>query len=190
MTNQTPRMTLENQVQVWQENIFPQEHVDECWYAVHLRARHEKKVAAEFQRRQIAHFVPLYRSVRRWKDRRVEIELPLFPGYVFTRLALRNRLRVLQVPGVVRLVGASGVPEALPEQEIEQLRAGLRGGAKLAPHRYLAVGSKARIVHGPLAGLEGILIRQKNSLRVVLSIGLIASSASMEVDAADIEGIF
>ncbi|HXM98300.1 MAG TPA: UpxY family transcription antiterminator [Candidatus Dormibacteraeota bacterium] len=162
---------------------------EELWYAAHLRSHYEKKVAAEFVRRRVEHFVPVYRSVRRWKDRRVELQMPLFPGYAFVRLALRNRLRVLQVPGVVRLVGIRGVPEAVPEKEMQQLREGMRGGAKLFPHPYLVTGSKACIVRGPLAGACGILIRQKNSCRVVLSIGLIASAASMEVDADDVEVI-
>jgi transcriptional antiterminator NusG len=189
MTMQLTETPAEKQPQGWRESIMPKERTGELWYAAHLYARHEKKVAAEFQRRSVEHFVPVYRSMRRWKDRRVEIELPLFSGYAFVRLELRHRLRVLQVPGVVRLVGASGVPEALPEQEIERLRTGMRVGAKLVPHPYLETGSKARIVRGPLAGLEGILVRQKSSVRVVLSIGLIASSASVEVDAEDIEGM-
>jgi len=169
--------------------VFQQEARAECWYAAQLRARSEKEVAAEFQRRGVENFVPVYRSVRNWTDRRVEIELPLFPGYAFVRLALRDRLRVLQVSGVTRLVGASGVPEPLPENEIENLRAGIGFGAKLTPHPFVAVGSKTRIFRGPLAGVEGILVRHKNSWRVVLSIVLIGSAASIDVDAADIERI-
>jgi transcription antitermination factor NusG len=160
--------------------------MEERWYAAHLRSRHENKVAAEFARRDVEHFVPLYRSVRCWKDRRVELEMPLFPGYAFVRVALRNRLQVLQVPGVVQLVGTKGIPEAVPEKEVQQLREGMRGGAKLFPHPYFVGGSKVCIVRGPLAGMHGVFIRQKNSCRVVLAIGLIASAASMEVGAEDV----
>lgn len=163
------------------------EFTEERWYAARLRSHHENKVAAEFARRELEHFLPAYRSVRRWKDRRVALEMPLFPGYAFVKLALRNRLHVLQVPGVVQLVGTRGIPEAVPEKEMLRLREGMREGAKLFPHPYLATGRKACIVRGPLAGVRGILIRQKNSCRVVLSIGLIASAASMEVDTEDVE---
>jgi transcription termination/antitermination protein NusG len=169
------------------EHFLSTNFTEKLWYAARLRSHHENKVATEFARREVEHFVPVYRSVRRWKDRRVELEMPLFPGYAFVKLALRNRLHVLQVPGVVQLVGTRGIPEAVPEKEMLQLREGMRGGARLFPHPYLATGSKAHIVRGPLAGVHGILIRQKKSCRVVLSIGLIASAASMEVDAEDVE---
>src|SRR6266850_8365778 len=83
---------------------LPDELTKPCWYAVYTFAQHEKKVAAELGRRSVESFLPLYSSVRRWSDRRVRLELPLFPGYVFVRLPLRDRLRVVQIPSVVRLV--------------------------------------------------------------------------------------
>src|SRR5579864_1740010 len=95
------------------------------WYAAYTCANHEKRVAAEMGARDVEHFLPLYSSVRRWKDRRVKLELPLFPGYVFVRLALCNRLRVAQIPSVVRLVGFGGLPIALPDTDMEIMRSGL-----------------------------------------------------------------
>src|SRR6266852_9776523 len=95
------------------------------WYALYTYANHEKRVVAELDARTVEHFLPLYRSVRHWKDRRVTLDLPLFPGYVFVRLALRERLRVLQIPSVVRLVGFGGQPTALPDSEMEIMRSGL-----------------------------------------------------------------
>src|SRR5271166_3029022 len=99
------------------------------WYALYTCSRHEKCVAQQIEQRSISCFLPLYRSIRRWKDRRKEMELALFPGYVFVRMALRDRLRVLELPSVVRLVSFNGQPAVLPEAEIEQLRQRLsRGG--------------------------------------------------------------
>ena len=95
------------------------------WYAIYTCANHEKQVAAELNVRTIEHFLPLYSSMRRWKDRRVTLDLPLFPGYVFVRLALRERLRVVQIQSVVRLVGFGGLPTALPDTEMEIMRSGL-----------------------------------------------------------------
>src|SRR6266852_6040144 len=95
---------------------------DPLWYAAYTVANHEKRVAEQLGLRSVEHFVPLYESVRRWKDRKVRLQLPLFPGYVFVRLALRDRLRVLQVPGVARLVGFNGQPAVLPDKEIEALQ--------------------------------------------------------------------
>jgi transcription antitermination factor NusG len=159
------------------------------WYVAHTSANHEKRVTQQLQERSVEHFLPLYESVRRWKDRRMKLQLPLFPGYVFVRLALRERLKVLQVPGVARLISFNGQPAALPDNEIEVLRAGFATQLRAEPHPYLTVGRRVRVKHGPLGGVEGILIRKKNAYRVVLSLDLIMQSASVEVDASDLERI-
>ena len=159
------------------------------WYVAHTSANHEKRVTQQLQERSVENFLPLYDSVRRWKDRRMKLQLPLFPSYVFVRLPLRERLKVLQVPGVARLISFNGQPAALPDKEIEALRASLAARLSAEPHPYLTVGRRVRIKHGPLKGVEGILIRRKNALRVVLSIDLIMRSASVEVEAGDVEGI-
>ena len=157
------------------------------WYAVYTSANHEKKVSAECGRRNVESFLPLYSSVRRWKDRRVQLQMPLFPGYVFVHLALSDRLRVIQVPGVVKLVGFGGQPVALPDEQLEALRAGLNGQLRAEPHPYLTIGRRIRIVRGAFQGAEGTLVRRKGVFRVVLSLELIMRSIAVEVDAADVE---
>lgn len=157
------------------------------WYAAYTCARHEKRVSQQLQDREIDSFLPLYHSVRRWKDRRKEVDLPLFPGYVFVHLASEDRLRVLQVPGVVRFVSFSGRPAALEQGEIETLRDGIANGIHAEPHPYLKVGRRVRIKNGPLAGMEGILVRKKDRFRVVISLDLIMRSVSAEVQAEDLE---
>ncbi|MBZ5540980.1 MAG: UpxY family transcription antiterminator [Acidobacteriia bacterium] len=139
--------------------------------------------------RSVEAYLPLYVSVRRWKDRRVHLQLPLFPGYVFVHLALRDRLRVLQTPSVVRLVGFSGQPAALPDQEMEALRQGLAREMCLQPHPYLKVGHRVRVRSGPLQGLEGILVRKKNESRFVISLDLIMRSVAAEIDVAELEPV-
>ena len=168
---------------------LPAEHLETRWYTAYTNPRHEKQVAVQIDRKCIECFVPLYRSVRRWKDRRKELELPLFPGYVFVRMALRDRLQVLQLPGVVRFVSFRGKPAPLPTFEIEALRNGLAGKALAEPHPYLKVGHRVRIHSGPMAGMEGVLVRRKDKFRVVLSIHLIQRSIATEVDETDIEPI-
>lgn len=163
------------------------EFIEPRWYAAYTRANHEVRVTQQLARRSVEHFLPQYESLRRWKDRKVRLQLPLFPGYVFVRLALQDRLRVLQIPSVVRLVGFNGHPAVLPDNEIEALRASVAARLRTEPHPYLAVGRRVRIRRGPLMGVEGILVRRKNTLRVVLSLDLIARSAAVEVDTADIE---
>jgi len=159
------------------------------WFALCTCANHEKRVSAQLQARGIEHFLPLYRSVRRWTDRRVQLDLPLFPGYLFVHFARPARLRVLETPGVVRLVGFDGQPYALPESDIQALRTGLGSSLRFEPHPYLKVGSRVRLVRGPLTGMQGILTRKKNIYRVVLSLDLIARAAAVEVDASDLERI-
>jgi transcription antitermination factor NusG len=160
--------------------------VEPRWYAAYTCANHEKNVAAELGAREVEHFLPLYSSVRRWKDRRVQLDLPLFPGYLFVRLALPERLRVVQIPSVVRLVGFGGLPTALPDTEIETLRSGLCQSLRAEPHPFLTVGRRVRITAGPFAGLEGVLKRKKSSLRVVVTLELIQRSVAVEVDVAEI----
>lgn len=157
------------------------------WYAAYTNAHHEKRVAEQLARRSVEHFLPLYETVRRWKDRRVRLQLPLFPGYVFVRLALRDRLQVLQVPGVANLVGFSGTPTALPLEEIDTLRSSLRDGVRAEPHPYLTVGRRVRVKAGPLAGMEGILVRKKNQDRLVISLDLILRSVAVEVSALELD---
>lgn len=157
------------------------------WYAAYTCAHHEKRVAEQLSLRAVEHFLPLYASVRRWKDRRVQLQLPLFPGYVFVRIDLRDRLQVLEIPSVARLVGFNGHPTPLPETEIEALKTGLESGVQAAPHPYLKVGRRVCISSGPLAGVSGILLRHKGKARVAISIDLIQRSIVVDVDAADVE---
>jgi transcription antitermination factor NusG len=159
------------------------------WYATYTVAHHEKSVAYQMQSYGIDHFLPLYRSIHRWKDRRKEVELPLFPSYVFVHLPLKDRMQVLRMPGVVHLVGFSGRPAPLPAAEIDALRSGLERNLLLEPYPYLKVGRRVRVFRGPLAGTEGILVRKKEKFRVVLSLDLIARSVAAEVDGGDIEPV-
>lgn len=157
------------------------------WYALYTCPRHEKRVVQQIEQHRISCFLPLYRSVRRWKDRRKELELALFPGYVFVRIALQDRLRILQLASVVRFVSFNGHPLPLPQGEMDTLMTGLRSGVRAEPHPYLTVGRRVRVKHGPLAGSQGILVRRKEKFRVVLSLELIMRSVAVEVDEADVE---
>jgi transcription antitermination factor NusG len=159
------------------------------WFAAYVTARHEKQVAMQFERRGIPYFLPVYRSIRRWKDRRKELELPLFPSYIFVNIAMRDRLQVQSVPSVVQFVSFHGMPAELPEHEIETLRNGLSRTGRVEPHPFLKVGRRVRVHSGAMKGIEGILVRIKDIFRVVITIELIQRSVAMEVDEADIEPI-
>ncbi len=169
--------------------IITEAYREKRWYAAYTSANHEKRVAEQLVVRDVEHFLPVYDSVRRWKDRRVKLQMPLFPGYVFVCMALRDRLQVQQVPGVAHLVGFDGSPAAIPDQEIDALRASLESGVRAEPHPYLTVGRRVRLRSGPLAGMQGILLRRKGNFRVVISIELIQRSLVVHLDAVDVEAV-
>jgi len=157
------------------------------WYAVHTSAQREKKVSSYLVNAGIEQFLPVYQDRRRWKDRVVTLETPLFTGYVFVRIAMEDKLRVLNAPGVARFVAQSGKPAVIPEEDIERIKSGLVKGA--IPHPYLTVGRRVEVVRGPLAGTSGILTRKKNNLRLVVSIDSIARAMAIEVSEADVQPI-
>jgi transcription antitermination factor NusG len=157
------------------------------WFAAYTNSRHEKCVASQFAERRIESFLPLYAMRHRWRNRcEMLVELPLFRNYVFVRIDPRERVRVLEVPGVLSLVGFGRVLAPLPDFEIEALRSGL-AHRKIEPHPYLVIGERVRIKAGPMAGMEGVLVRKKNNFRVVLALDVIMQSVAVEVDADELE---
>jgi transcription elongation factor/antiterminator RfaH len=167
----------------------PEEPVAVPWYVAYTRPRHEKLVAYQLHEHGVRSFVPLYASVRRWKDRRKRLELPLFPGYVFVQLALQCRLDLLRLPGVVDLVRFQGKPVPVVSREIEALLQGLTAASVVHPHPYLQAGRKVRIQRGALDGVEGIFVQRRGQTRVVLSVSLIQRSVAIEIEEADVEAI-
>src|SRR5260370_3444334 len=159
------------------------------WYAAYTKPCHEKRVAEHLEIRKIELFLPLYRSSRRWNNGcKVTLERPLFPGYVFVNIPLNERVRVLELSGVVSIVGTRREPTPLPDEDIERLRSGLHL-VHAEPHSTLTMGATVTIHRGPLTGMTGVVTRQKNSLRVVLTVDLIMKSVAVEVSVSDFEPI-
>jgi len=157
------------------------------WFAAYTNSHHEKRVASHFSERQIESFLPLYSALHRWKNRReVDVDLPLFPNYVFVHIDPSDRVRVLEVPGVLSLVGFGRTLAPLSDFEIEALRSCV-GQRKIEPHPYLVIGERVRIKTGPMTGMEGVLVRKKNNFRVVLALDAIMQCVAVEVDADDLE---
>jgi transcription antitermination factor NusG len=154
------------------------------WYAVRTAGGREKAVASQLQSKGYEEFLPLYRSRRQWCDRVKELEMALFPGYLFCRFDFNHRLPILITPGVQMIVGTGKLPTPVSDAEIEALRRVIASGAPAEPHEYLAVGQRVRIREGSLAGIEGILAEAKNSWRMILSVELLRRSVAVEVDRA------
>jgi len=154
------------------------------WFAVRTAAGREKSVASQLQSKGYETLLPVSRSRRQWCDRVKELELALFPGYLFTRFDFNQRLPILITPGVQLIVGSGKVPTPVSDAEMEALRRVVASGATAEPHDYLAAGQRVRIRDGALAGLEGILVEVKNSWRMILSVELLRRSVAVEVDRA------
>lgn len=159
------------------------------WYAVCTRHQHEKVVARALECKNFEIFLPLYKARRRWQDRIKEITVPLFPGYLFVREGLERWLPILTTAGVYRIVSCGDRPAAIQPSEIEGVRRIVESTLRIEPHPFLRSGDWVRVKYGPIAGLEGILLRKKNTARLVLSVEMLGKSAAVEVDASDVERI-
>lgn len=157
-----------------------------AWYALRTRSRHEKRVRDQLATRGIEPFLPLVNRWRQWADRRKQVAFPLFPGYCFARFPLRERLAVLTAIGVVEILGNGGGPVPVPEAEIEGVRRLVTSTLPVDPHPYLREGDWVEVTRGPLAGLQGILLRKGSRARLVMGVRLIHQAVSVELGAADI----
>lgn len=157
------------------------------WFAAFTRTHHEKRVAERLTQRGIECFLPLYQTTHQWTHyRKVTLDLPLFPSYLFVNIALQQRIATTGVPGLLSLVGQGHMPVPLPQDEIECLRRALKT-RKSEPHPYLQAGTRVSVKAGPLAGMEGVVVREKSGLRVILSVELIRQSVAVEVDADELQ---
>ncbi len=158
-----------------QQAIFP-------WYALHVRAKHEKVVSTALSGKGYGEYLPLYRSRRKWSDRSMDLDLPLFPGYLFCRLNIENRLPVLITPGVISIAGSGKTPISIPDAEIEAIQTVIRSGLFVQPWPGLAVGCRVVIEEGPLKGLEGVALNIEKKYRLLVSVPLLQRSVSVEID--------
>jgi transcription antitermination factor NusG len=151
------------------------------WFVLYVRANQEKKTALRLTGNEIEYFLPCYRSVRQWKDRRVTLEMPLFPGYIFVHLPFIDRMKVVSLPHVVDMVGGKNAPAIVSEEEIGCIKKGVEFG-NATPHSALMEGQPVLITSGVLHGMQGTLLRNQNSTRVVIAINSIARSFAVDVD--------
>ena len=154
------------------------------WFAVQTRARYENFAAKQLGGRGYEVFLPFYQCQRRWSDRMQEFEMPLFPGYLFCRFNLLDRLPILTTPGVIQIVGIGKTPMPVDDQEVSALQAAVKAGLPRHPWPFLKVGERVRVEDGPLSGLEGVLLNFKGRYRVVLSVTLLQRSVAVEVESA------
>lgn len=159
------------------------------WYAVRTRSNCEAKSRSILSEKGVETYLPTFREVHQWKDRKKVVEQPLFPGYLFVRIAdcPQTRISVLSSDGVVGILGCGTSMEPVPESEMEAVRRMLEAGVGCRTNPLLQEGAWVRVKRGPLKNLEGLLVRVKNQMRLVVSITLLAQSVSTEIDASDVQ---
>jgi transcription antitermination factor NusG len=167
-------------------------HISPAWYAVYAQVRHESKVYSRLLAKSFECLLPQMERWSRRRDRRKKIQVPIFPGYLFVRSLLDNyeQLKILQTPGVVRIVRSEDGPLPVPDSQMSSLITLLNNASVLTVHPYLHEGMRVRIVNGPLYGCEGILVRKKHEkTRLVVAIDIIQQAVSVELNEDDVEPI-
>ena len=157
------------------------------WWALYTRHQHEKSVAEQLCAKGLEVFLPVYDSLRSWKDRKKVISLPLFPCYVLVRPNFKRRLDIVSTPGVHMILSRGGRDSAIPDSEIEAIRRSVQSCSRVEPHPFLRCGDRVRVMRGSLEGLDGILIRKKNISLLILSVDMLAQSVAVELSASDVE---
>jgi len=166
--------------------IIPASERGVRWFALWTRSRHEQVVREQLQQKQIDVFLPTVTKWSRWKDRKKKIDWPLFPGYCFARFNPMERLPILKCTGVVNIISFQGEPAPIPENEIDWIRQLVETDLAYDPCPMIREGMMVEVIHGPLKGVNGRLVRKNDKARLVLSVDLIGQAVSVEVDAADV----
>jgi transcription antitermination factor NusG len=167
----------------WQRTKEPCE-MTYPWFALQVRSRYENIITAHLSGKGYEWFLPLYKCRRRWSDRFKEIERPLFPGYVFCRLNPLDRLPICMIPGVLLIVGVGKTPVPIDEAEIGAIQSAVKSGLPSQPWPFMKIGQRVRIEHGPLCGLDGVLLDFRGHHRLVLSVTLLNRSIAVQVEDA------
>jgi transcription antitermination factor NusG len=161
----------------------------QCWYVAYTYPRHEKLVADQLRHKSVESFLPTYTKTSRWKDRQVKIAVPLFPGYIFTRISASEKLKVVSVPSVIRMLSFNEIPVPVSDADIDDLRLCISRGSALQPHTFIAIGERVRVREGVFEGLEGFVVRHHNGCRLVVTIALIHQSVALEIEETLLERI-
>lgn len=162
------------------------ERFDKCWFAIQVKPRYEFLAASILRGKGFKEFTPSYKIQRQWSDRRTQVELPLFPGYIFCKFNSQIRVPIMTTPGVIRIIGTN---MAIPDEEIEAIHAVVANKIAAVPTEYLKIGTRVQVISGPLSGLQGVLLSYGNQHRLILSITLVQNSISVEMDQSNVSPI-
>ena len=177
MTNENSKSEVPQEDPQWQET-------QGNWFALSVNVRHEKVVSELLRNKGFDTFLPLYKRRHQYARRSREFELPMFPGYLFCHTSLTRRLPIMTTPGVIRMVGAGRLPIPVDNKEIASLKKAVEAGVPMSPHHFWQSGDIGRISTGPLAGVEGVVIKSKQSMRLILCVTLLQRAVMLEIDSS------
>jgi transcription antitermination factor NusG len=160
---------------------------DERWYALYTRHQHERSVAAHLESRGFSTLCPTYTEIRQWRDRKKEITLPIFPCYVFIQGGIERQVSLLSTPGVHSIVCTGKIPAPIDDDEIAAIRRVMDHSIAMEPAPFISEGDRIRVVCGPLKGVEGVVQRRKDAMRLVISVEILGRSASVGIQSHEIE---
>lgn len=160
--------------------------LERYWHVIYTMPKAEKKIFSAFQQKGIEAFLPLYKDIRQWSDRKKKIEVPLFPNYIFVKVPPKERYQVLKVNGVIRYLTDEGKPSVVPEDTINSIRIMLYGAPVVSSNDYKK-GEKLRVTGGPMTGLCGVLVERKGKYRLAVSIDIMQRSVLIEVPTQNLE---
>jgi transcription antitermination factor NusG len=173
--------------------LYPGDYLDYAgkaqpdWFAAYTMSRHEKRIASHCERIGIEPFLPLYTSQRTWKNRTtVDLQMPLFPNYIFVRLLPQDHGPLMRLPGLLSLVGSASGPVVIPDGDMELLRR-IIACKTIEPHPFMTKGDKVRVMTGPLAGLIGVVVKKGNGLRFIVTLDVIGKSVSLHINGSALE---
>ena len=152
------------------------------WFAVRVRSNYERITSTILRGKGYEEFAALYLTKRRWSDRLKEVELPLFPGYIFCRFDPDQRLPILTTAGVVHVVGVGNNPEPVDQVEIAAVQAVVCSGLRVQPWPFLRVGERVRVDYGSMKDVEGVVVKLKNELRLVISVTILQRSVAIDIE--------
>ena len=159
------------------------------WYAIRTKSRHEKLVRDQLDKQGIEPLLPTVKRLSQWKDRKKEVEVPLFSGYCFVRFSQWEKMPVQKTTGVVEIIGSGSRPEPIPDEEIAALRSLMTSVLPYDPHPYLQEGMRVEVIRGPLQGVQGLLLRKEKRHRLVIGVHLIQQAAAVEIDVNDVVAV-
>jgi len=176
----------ENPPIIWPDGASTKDF-EGIWWVVHTKSRNEKALAHDLCHKDISYFLPMRWKVHHQRGRKIRSLLPLFGGYLFFCGNEAQRLEVLRTNRVANLIEV--VDQNYFLKELLQLEYALVSGVDLTPHKYIKEGQRCKVLSGPLADLEGIAIRVKDSTRLVLQIDMLGQAASVEIDTDILESV-